>query len=91
MHDEGGWRRCTKCGLATNLTILLGSDSFGFGSYVAYEEKLDCPCCGEEMKPAPGRRREPGDVFCRNCNAFFGPVAGELCPRCGHPATHPGR
>lgn len=64
---------CPKCGSTVDIAAVAGSDV------------LRCSNCGTIMEPNPTGRTSAANVFCSKCNAYFGLVNSERCPKCGGP------
>lgn len=65
--------KCPKCGSTIDIGALAGSD------------QPRCPSCGTIMEPDPNGTTSAANAYCPNCNAFFGLVNSDKCPKCGGP------
>jgi DnaJ-class molecular chaperone len=63
--------KCPKCNTTIDIGVVAGSD------------ELKCPSCKTIMEPNPRGKAIAANVYCPNCNASFGLINSDKCPRCG--------
>jgi DNA-directed RNA polymerase subunit RPC12/RpoP len=66
--------KCPRCGSTIDIGATVGSS-----------DEPACPHCGTIMKPDPHGKTSAANVYCPKCNASFGLVNSDRCPKCGGP------
>lgn len=63
--------KCPKCNSTVDIGVIVGNDV------------IACPRCKAIMEPNKEGKACTANAHCKKCNATFGIINSDRCPRCG--------